>query len=201
LKAFGANMIFQKGINCYELAETRRFIMGVQIPPPPPTCGGQIYTVRAGDTLFMISRKFNVTLSELIAANPQITSPALIFPGQQICVPTAPQPVSCCLRLNPLGGTGRAGVFLLQVSEGQTQLLVAAMGLPNPSTLGANTYTALLSWDRVTLDIPMAQAPGQPGVWVGASTQPGTLPAAFFVRGSVDIFPGPVLGSVVNGCR
>ena len=49
------------------------------------------YTVVKGDNLSVIAASHHVTLDELIAANPQITSPNLIYPGQVINIP-APNP-------------------------------------------------------------------------------------------------------------
>lgn len=37
--------------------------------------------------MFLIAQRFGVSLNALIAANPQIPNPNLIFPGQQVCVP------------------------------------------------------------------------------------------------------------------
>lgn len=45
--------------------------------------------------MFRIARRFGISLSALIAANPQIPNPNLIFPGQQICVPVKPVPPKC----------------------------------------------------------------------------------------------------------
>lgn len=45
------------------------------------------YTVVAGDTLYLISRRLGVTLDSLIAANPQIADPNRIQIGQVINVP------------------------------------------------------------------------------------------------------------------
>jgi len=45
------------------------------------------YTVQNGDTLFLIARRFGLTLDAVIAANPGIQDPALIYPGQVIAVP------------------------------------------------------------------------------------------------------------------
>lgn len=45
------------------------------------------YTVRAGDTMWLIAKKFGISLSELIRLNPQISDPNLIYPGQKINVP------------------------------------------------------------------------------------------------------------------
>ena len=60
---------------------------GPKYPPPPRACKGFIYTVRPGDTLFLISQRFSISLDSLIKANPQIKNPDRIFPGQKICVP------------------------------------------------------------------------------------------------------------------
>lgn len=45
------------------------------------------YTVQSGDTLFLIARRFGLTLDAVIAANPGIRNPDLIYPGQVIAVP------------------------------------------------------------------------------------------------------------------
>ena len=47
------------------------------------------YTVLAGDTMWKVASKNGVGLSELLAANPQITNSSLIFPGQKINIPKA----------------------------------------------------------------------------------------------------------------
>lgn len=45
------------------------------------------YTVRSGDTMFLIAQRCGVTLQALITANPHITNPAQIFPCDVLCVP------------------------------------------------------------------------------------------------------------------
>ena len=45
------------------------------------------YTVRPGDTLSGIAERFGVSLDALIAANPQISDPDRIFPGEVITIP------------------------------------------------------------------------------------------------------------------
>lgn len=51
--------------------------------PTPP-----VYVVRSGDTLSGIAKRFDVTLEELIAANPQITDPDKLAIGDVIAIPT-----------------------------------------------------------------------------------------------------------------
>jgi uncharacterized YkwD family protein/spore coat assembly protein SafA len=48
----------------------------------------KIYTIQTGDTLWSIAVKNQVGISELLAANPQIKNPNLIFPGQKINIPS-----------------------------------------------------------------------------------------------------------------
>lgn len=95
----------------------------VKVPRPPEKCDGQFYNVKAGDSLFKISRKFGVTIEEILAANPQITNPDLIFIGQVICIPSPmPEPIPDCdlrvLTLSFLTETGQ----ILPVVDGFVQL-------------------------------------------------------------------------------
>ncbi len=50
---------------------------------------GATYVVQQGDTLGGIALIYGLTLSQLLAANPQITNPSLIFPGQIINLPAS----------------------------------------------------------------------------------------------------------------
>ena len=45
------------------------------------------YTVKKGDTLWGISKQFGVGLRALIAANPQIRNPNLIYVGDRVVIP------------------------------------------------------------------------------------------------------------------
>ena len=45
------------------------------------------HTVVSGDTMWKIAVKHQIGLSEIIEANPQITNPALIYPGQVLTIP------------------------------------------------------------------------------------------------------------------
>ena len=48
--------------------------------------GGPIYIVQAGDTLYFIASRFNISLNDLLAANPSV-DPNLVSPGQQLVIP------------------------------------------------------------------------------------------------------------------
>ncbi|MFU0823600.1 SafA/ExsA family spore coat assembly protein [Clostridium sp.] len=47
-----------------------------------------VYTVKPGDSMWKIATKYQVGISELIAANPSIKNPNLIYPNQKITIPT-----------------------------------------------------------------------------------------------------------------
>jgi len=53
-----------------------------------PTPSSQTYTVQRGDTLRSIARKFNTTVSAILALN-SIPNPNVIFPGQALKIPSA----------------------------------------------------------------------------------------------------------------
>lgn len=45
------------------------------------------YTIASGDTLWKIATDHGVSLQALTAANPQITNPDVIHPGQELTIP------------------------------------------------------------------------------------------------------------------
>jgi LysM repeat protein len=72
------------------------------VPPPQPTPqvqptapvnaqGNVVHTVKTGETLFSIGRLYNVNPYSIAAAN-NIPYPYVIYPGQQLTVPTGTTP-------------------------------------------------------------------------------------------------------------
>lgn len=49
------------------------------------------HTVQSGDSMWKIAVRYQVGVSEIISANPQVTNPNLIYPGQKINIPTVPE--------------------------------------------------------------------------------------------------------------
>ena len=45
------------------------------------------HTVAPGDTMWKLAVKYRVGTSEIIAANPQVANPNLIYPGQVVKLP------------------------------------------------------------------------------------------------------------------
>jgi uncharacterized YkwD family protein/spore coat assembly protein SafA len=46
------------------------------------------YTVKPGDSMWKIAEKYQVGISEIKAANPQVQNAALIYPGQKLSIPS-----------------------------------------------------------------------------------------------------------------
>lgn len=60
-----------------------------------PQCWrGNSYTVREGDTFYKISRLYNISMDDLLDANPCL-NPESIAPGQVICIPLVIPPANC----------------------------------------------------------------------------------------------------------
>lgn len=80
------------GIELNELLEANPQISNSSLIYPGqiiniPTNDTTSYTVTKGDTMWHIAAKYGIGLSDLMAANPQVTNSALIFPGQIINIP------------------------------------------------------------------------------------------------------------------
>ena len=111
-----------------------RIICIPTIAPPVPSCpGGFLYVIRAGDTLFSIGQRYNVSVQDLIAANPGI-DPNRLRIGQQICIPRSEVP--------PCPGgfyyTIRSGDTLYNISQRYNislQRLISANPGINPNRL------------------------------------------------------------------
>ncbi|UOO38725.1 SafA/ExsA family spore coat assembly protein [Oscillospiraceae bacterium CM] len=58
------------------------------IIPLSAAAAGATYTVVPGDTMWKIAVRYQIGVSELIAANPQIKNPALIYVGEKIYIPS-----------------------------------------------------------------------------------------------------------------
>lgn len=60
---------------------------GIGAPGTSYAIDSDVYIVQPGDSLWKISRKYQVGLTEVIQANPQIKNPDLIYPGDRVTVP------------------------------------------------------------------------------------------------------------------
>ena len=59
----------------------------------PVSAAGLRHTVVKGDTMWKLAVKYEVGTGEIIAANPQVSNPDLIYPGQLLNIPQVPDTV------------------------------------------------------------------------------------------------------------
>jgi uncharacterized YkwD family protein/spore coat assembly protein SafA len=64
-------------------------LLVTMIALPDVALGQTTYTVKTGDTLWKISKRYRIGLTEIISANPHFENPDLIYPGDQVNIPTA----------------------------------------------------------------------------------------------------------------
>ncbi|GAA5415457.1 hypothetical protein Pryu01_00481 [Paraliobacillus ryukyuensis] len=55
---------------------------------PVSALAKETYTVQPGDTMWKIAVRYQIGVTEIIEANPQIKNPNLIYPNQQLNIPT-----------------------------------------------------------------------------------------------------------------
>lgn len=59
-------------------------------PPMPPIAecpSMRFHVVQPGESLWSIAQRYGVTLEAILAANPTLKHPELIYPGQKVCIP------------------------------------------------------------------------------------------------------------------
>jgi len=61
-------------------------------PTSAPRPTARSYVVRSGDTLSRIARRFDLTVGQLLTANPQLTDPNLLQVGQELVIPAPGAP-------------------------------------------------------------------------------------------------------------
>ncbi len=137
------------------------------------------YTIQAGDTLFSIANRFNTTVNAIMAANPQISDPDLIIPGQTIVIPSVGQ----C----PLLRKGDRGPA---VRRFQTLLRIAGFN-PGPidGIFGPRTQVALLAFQRSIKELEITGVvDSETWVALGANCEPIIGGQRYIVRPGDTLF-------------
>lgn len=115
--------------------------------PPPAPATGTTYTVQTGDSLFLIARRFGISVSQLQAANKLWSD--TIYPGQVLVIPQATTPGGNS------GGTGAPGGTRYTVQYGDTLFLIARrFGTSASAIQAANGLSSSLIYPGQVLVIP-----------------------------------------------
>ena len=166
---------------------------------PPPSGSTTTYVVQRGDTLFLISLRFNVSISALMAAN-GITNPNLIFVGQRLTIPGAGAPPTATPPpgATPAPTTPPSGSTVYIVQPGDVlwrialkfgvsaSAIIAANGLTNPNLLFVG--------QRLIIPVPGAAptpAPTQGGTPAPTTVPPPSGSGGFELGGQVNTFSAP----------
>lgn len=178
------------------------------------------YMVKKGDTMQKIAGQMNVSLSELIAANPQMQNPDMIQVGDLVNMPGeqgASQSVFsdwCSFVLNIVNNrVPEPGVSLVQFPV-RRHVFVGAMGMPAPSTFGPqfNIYTAWIASSLSPLavkDFFDLSPTVEPGFWSNHKNIPSLATTDYVLvtpettgHGAQPVNPIVVLqGRLTNCCR
>ncbi len=158
--------------------------------PSPIVCqeGFTRYTVQRGDSIFLIARRLGVDDGLIIANNPQIEDPALIFVGQTICIPI-PISFPCRVELFPLPSTPptqRAEVLVEQLPNGQQQATIFARNLVPPTVFGEfDAYEGFIFFEGLGA-FGFLLTEQEPGMWSGTLTVPRPI---FYAGALVSVRP------------
>jgi len=82
------------GLGWWLYAGQTLYIPSGYTPPAPPPASGGTYTIQWGDTLGKIAARTGTSVSAILAVNPQIANPSLIYTGQVISLPAGSTPPS-----------------------------------------------------------------------------------------------------------
>ncbi|HBV88887.1 MAG TPA: peptidoglycan-binding protein [Desulfosporosinus sp.] len=132
------------------------------------------YIVQPGDTLYKIAQNYNTSVNAILALNPQITNPNLIYPGQTIIIPISS--VEC-----PLLRQGDRGP---SVSRLQTLLRFARF---DPGAIdgifGPRTQTALVAFQNSQAELERTGvADEETWVALGAECAPRSDVISYVIR-------------------
>jgi uncharacterized YkwD family protein/spore coat assembly protein SafA len=93
----------------------------------PASAQGGVHTVVAGDSMWKIAVRYQIGVSELIAANPKIKNPSLIHVGDKITIPSIDDVKALERQVAELVNKQRAGAGLAPLKENWELCRVARM--------------------------------------------------------------------------
>ena len=159
---------------------------------------GPVYIVQAGDTLSSIAARFNLTLNELVAANPSI-DPNLLSPGQQLVIPGL-EGITGVLETEiiSLGDTLRSLSRRTQVSDDQLKKLNRLIS-PTELYVGVSLIVPIREGQNV-LTTRMTPSAGESlfELAIKQNSNPWTLTSINKIGGTWDALPGDLLYSPIN---
>lgn len=159
--------------------------VGSTPPAGQPTCDDP-YTVDFGDTLYEIARSCNTSVDALLAANPDIENPAIIYIGQEIAMPDGgsddeftpePQPIS----ISPMAGPPGTSVTVSASGFAPAAQVDIGFG-PWESEYDVLTTVQAQADGSVSATVPVPDFADPDNQWVFVAAVPGgrSLTSGFF---------------------
>ena len=170
-------------------------LLSLTVQPASAQSSGPVYIIQPGDTLSLIASRFNVTLNDLVNANPSL-DPNVLSQGQEIVIPGL-EGVTGVLQTEiiSLGDNLRSLSRRTQVSDAQLKKLNR---LVSPSELYVGTSLIVPTESQQnSLSTRMSPALGESllELAVKEGSDPWTLTSLNKLSGTWDTLPGDMLYS------
>ncbi|HEX2994973.1 MAG TPA: LysM peptidoglycan-binding domain-containing protein [Anaerolineales bacterium] len=170
-------------------------ILNSTIQPVSAQVSGPVYIVQSGDTFYSIALRFNVSVDDLVVANPSV-DPSALDVGQQIVIPGL-EGVSGVLETEVIafGDTFRSLSRRTQVSD---ELLKKLNHMVSPSELYVGVSLIIpMPGQQEPLKTRIAASAGETllELAVKQGTDPWTLASVNKISGTWDTLPGDILYS------
>jgi murein DD-endopeptidase MepM/ murein hydrolase activator NlpD len=168
---------------------------GLAIRPVAAQASGPVYIVQPGDTLSYIASRFNVSINDLMAANPSI-DPNLLAQGQQVVIPGL-EGITGVLdtEIIPFGDSLRSLSRRTQVSDEQ---LIKLNRLISPTELYVGSSLIIPKQDNqkeLNTRVNIGVGESLLELAVKQNSDPWTLTEINKQKGTWDTLPGDVLYS------
>lgn len=171
----------------------------INTQPALAQAGGPVYIVQPGDTLFSIAARFNVSLNDLIAANPTV-DPNNLAIGQELVIPGL-EGISGVLETEivAFGDSLRSLSRRTQVSDENLRRLNRLIS-PGELYVGISLILPVQEGQR-TLNTRITPAAGESlfELAVKQDSDPWTLSSLNKLQGTWSAIPGDVLYSPIEG--
>jgi murein DD-endopeptidase MepM/ murein hydrolase activator NlpD len=170
-------------------------LLSFTVQPVSAQASGPVYIVQEGDTLSFIASRFNVTIDDLLTANPSL-NPNILSEGQEIVIPGL-EGVTGVLQTEIIafGDTLRSLSRRTQVADAQLKKLNRLVS-PTELYLGSSLIIPMQA-QQTSLSTRIAAANGESllELAVKEGSDPWTLTSINKLSGSWDALPGDVLYS------
>ena len=176
-------------------------VLSFTVQPVLAQASGPVYVVQLGDTLSSIASRFNVTINDLVAANPAL-DPNLLSEGQQIVIPGL-EGVTGVLETEiiPLGDSLRSLSRRTQVADDQLKKLNRLVS-PTELYVGISLIVPTQA-QQEPLSTRMTASAGESllELAVRQGSDPWTLASVNKLDGTWDTLPGDILYSPTVGIQ